>query len=249
MAQVLSFQGLLALGHGDVTTARACLEESLALARSSRNLLSEAFVLNHLGDATAMSGDLEAAPAHYERSLLAFKTLNDPWGMGLAINSLAGVAWFSGDHEKACALYTQSVALARQAGDRWIVVRPLLGLLDASWHQGDYAQAKSLAIESLTLCRELGAKSGLLLSLSGAAGLFTACGHPAIAAQLLGAGDALSDRIGFVSYAIDRMRHDRNLELTRSKLDETALQAAWVIGQAMTPDLAVDYALEEMDRL
>ena len=249
LAQTLVFEGLLALGWGSFAAARTWLEESLSVARAACERWTEAFVLNNLGDATAMSGDLTGARSLYEASQTVFTDLDDAWGIGLALSSLAGVAWYQGDYDLAHRLYAQSTELARQVGDRWTLVRPLLGLLDTAWHRGDLAQAKSLAVEALTLCRELGAMSGLLIALGGAAGLFTARGRPDIAARLFGAGDALGDKIGFASYAIDRLRNDRNLAATQVQLDEAAFKAAWAAGQTMTPVDAIDYALREVERV
>ncbi|HLF25714.1 MAG TPA: DUF4062 domain-containing protein [Anaerolineae bacterium] len=249
LAQMLMFRGLWQLSAGNLTAARDQLEESLRMLHTVGEKWLEAFGLDLLGDAIAMSGDLAEARSRYEQSLTIFKALNDTWGIGLALNSLAGIAWFQDDHGRACELYSQSVALAREVGDRWTVVRPLLGLLDASWHQGDFSQAKALAVETLTLCRDLGALSGLLLSLGGAAGLFTARNRPDVAARLLGASDALGDRIGFVTFALDRLRTERNLAEARARLEEAAFKAAWVEGQALTPDQAIDYALREVERV
>ena len=248
LAQTVAFQGLVALGRGDFKTACARLEEGVTIARAAGDTWVEAFALNNLGDAIASSGELEEARSLYTRSEAVFKALGDPWGQRFAMNNLAAIAWYQGDHETAHRLYTQCVALAHEVGDRWSLVRPLLGLLDAAWQQGDFAQAKALAVEAMTLCRDLGAKAGLLLSLGGVAGLFTARGRPDVAARLLGAAAALSAAIEFAAYALDRPRFMRSVEAARAQLDDVKFAAAWDQGWLMMPDQAIDYALTEIER-
>ena len=249
LGQTMSFYGLFAMSRGEFAAARARLDQALELSRAAHHDWMIALTLNNLGDASAISGDLAEARSLYEQSLHGFRALGDSWGVALALNSLAGLTWIQEDYARAKELYAQSVELARDSGDRWTVVRPLLGLLESLWHLGDLEQAKSLACEALSRCRELGAMSGLLIALGSVAGLCVARGCPDIAVRLLGAGDALSGRLNYVSYAIDRMRIDRNLEATRAAMDEATFNAGWADGQALTPEQAVDYALREVTGL
>jgi hypothetical protein len=67
--------------------------------------------------------------------------------------------------------------------------------------------------------------------------------QPRRAAWLFGAAEAARERIGAPLPPGDRPLYDRHLARARADLDETAFDAAWAEGRAMTLDEAVAYAL------
>ena len=62
----------------------------------------------------------------------------------------------------------------------------------------------------------------------------------------MGAEEALREAIGLPVTQFDRVHCDYEgyLAAARSQLDETAWEAAWSEGRAMTPEQAIEYALE-----
>src|SRR5215203_5252634 len=65
--------------------------------------------------------------------------------------------------------------------------------------------------------------------------------------RLLGASQALLEAAGapLYAYARDRDLYERWIKELRSRLGETAFGAAWAEGQAMSPEHAIEYALEQ----
>lgn len=75
---------------------------------------------------------------------------------------------------------------------------------------------------------------------NGLAGVATAQGRPKRAAQLFGAVEALSEKMGVeVSWSAWRTLNERDLATTRGKLGEETFEAAWAEGRAMTFEQAV----------
>jgi hypothetical protein len=66
------------------------------------------------------------------------------------------------------------------------------------------------------------------------------------AAGLYGAAEAAFSSLGtsFHAFGMDPASHRRSRALARSKLSEESWTASWAEGRAMTPERAVEYALE-----
>jgi hypothetical protein len=68
-------------------------------------------------------------------------------------------------------------------------------------------------------------------------------GQPDRAARLLGAVEYLSRQTLYVAYGLDRARYERTLEWARSYLDEATWNVAFSVGQTLTLEQAVTFAL------
>jgi DNA-binding CsgD family transcriptional regulator len=72
--------------------------------------------------------------------------------------------------------------------------------------------------------------------------LGTKSGQHLSAARLLGASDALRQRIGVVRFKIYDADYDANVTSLRNSLGETAFDTAWAEGAALSPEEALAYA-------
>jgi len=164
-AKALNGAGNLASSQGDFPTARALLEEGLALRRELGDTSGVATSLNNLGNIAFSLDDYPAARALFAESLALQRELGNPWGTAAALSNLGLVALDQGDYPAAQALFSESLTLQRELGDTWSVATTLgnLGLV-AAW-QGDNTAARPLQEESLALRRELGDRAGTALAL------------------------------------------------------------------------------------
>jgi len=64
------------------------------------------------------------------------------------------------------------------------------------------------------------------------------------AALLYGAAELLRDRLGAPILSFQQVSYERGLTLLRTKLNSAILMTAWAEGRLMTPNQAIDYALE-----
>jgi DNA-binding SARP family transcriptional activator len=71
--------------------------------------------------------------------------------------------------------------------------------------------------------------------------------NPIQAARLWGAAEALRERMGmsFSHFDLAASGYEQHLAAVRSALDEASFEAAWAEGRAMSPEQAIEYALEE----
>ena len=65
--------------------------------------------------------------------------------------------------------------------------------------------------------------------------------------RLWGAAEALREQMGmsFSDYDLAQSGYEQDLAAVRSALDEASFDTAWAEGRAMSPEQAIEYALEE----
>jgi predicted ATPase len=172
-ARGLSTAGGLTLFHGELETARALYEESLAIWRRLEDWGGIAAALRRLGWMSLGEVDLPTARARVEESLALCREAGDSSGIASALPLLAEICRGEGDHTTARALAEESLALARARGDRRGIMGGLESLGCAAMEQGDVATARRALEESLAVARELGHRRGIAQAL-------TSLGHLAL---------------------------------------------------------------------
>lgn len=75
------------------------------------------------------------------------------------------------------------------------------------------------------------------------AGVALAVGQPQRAARLLSAAEIIRQAGGYASEGVDQTQVDQNLAATRAALDDAAFDKAWTLGEAMSAEEAIEYAL------
>ena len=99
--------------------------------------------------------------------------------------------------------------------------------------------------EALAMSQRAGRKASLINALEGMASLAGARGEAPLAARLWGAAERAREVTGIALPPGDRALHEPRLAAARSRLGETAWEVALTEGQAMSLDLAAEYALSK----
>jgi tetratricopeptide (TPR) repeat protein len=163
--------------------------------------------------------------------------------MSRAYNSLGLLALRQARYGDARALFEQGLALDTALGDSGnsAIACGNIGL--AAVGLGRYDEARALLSESLLFYQDNDAIWGIIDCLGGLAGVLAAQGHPAVAAQILGACQASSEQtrsnvLPETPLTIEIM------EIVRSQLDAETFESAWQTGRLLPLDAAVAAALE-----
>ena len=146
-------------------------------------------------------------------------------------------------------MYAESADIAREFGEQGslAVAFGFLGILAV--RPGDYAAARLCFTEIFAIWREERVKlvpANIAWAMEGLAAVAAKQGDARAAARLFGAAEALSESINYspTQDQPNRARRDRNLAIVRASFeDETALQAAWAEGRALTMEQAIEAAL------
>lgn len=96
------------------------------------------------------------------------------------------------------------------------------------------------------MLRELQDKEGIFYCLLGMAGVAGSRGQPARVARLWGAAEALGEAFAKSILLMYRRSYDNDTRIAsaRSQVNEEAWAQAWAEGRAITPEQAIEYALE-----
>jgi predicted ATPase/class 3 adenylate cyclase len=156
-AKGLSAAGTLAFGQGELNAARALLEESAALARTTGEQMTLAKALSMLGYVEVWLGDGEAAEAVLEEALQCAHTTDDK-RMIAAIKAIQSTqaARLLGDFSAAWTHAEESVRLSRELGNPWDSAISIFGLGTMATFQENYDLALAYFEEGEMLFRQLG---------------------------------------------------------------------------------------------
>jgi DNA-binding CsgD family transcriptional regulator len=246
MAKALNGAGYIALFQGEYEAAKSYFGRSLALHRRLDDKEGIASSLIYLGFVAVLSQrDLDSIPALYEEAASLGPEVRDPRVAGnlLIFSALAAIS--QGYFERAAVLSEEGLVLFRGIRDVQGIGHSLnnLGLNAVILH--DFDGASGFLRENLRVAREADYKLAIQYSLFGLGMVAAAGGHPARAARLWGAEEAMREAFGIKITPLARSttNYEGYLATARSGLDEPTFAAAWSEGRAMTTEEAVEYAL------
>ena len=191
-------------------------------------------------------GEADGADAPLQRGLSMFRELDDGWGVANALLGLAQAAMARGDGAAAASLLSEAESLSRAAGDWFTLSANLSVQALASRLRGEDEQAADKLRECVDLAAGLRDAWTVVLGISGLAGVAASQDRPERAARLLGAVEALNEKMGVeVAWSAWRTLNRRDLSSARERLCPEAFEKARMEGRAMTLEVAVAEALTE----
>jgi transposase/tetratricopeptide (TPR) repeat protein len=243
MAGSLYLLGHLALSRGEEETAGRLFHEELAIERELGDPQGIAGALHSLGSVLRRQAAYEAASALYEESLAIQRGLGDQPGVATSLCSLGQVALSQGNLDAAKSLLEEALGLWRSLGARRGIAWATELLGEVAREQGELESASALLAESLKTRRELGDRTGVLVSVEALAKVASARDEPERATRLFGATASWRAARGTALPPNEQPDRDARLLALRKALGESAFDAAWCAGGALTEDEAIADAL------
>jgi predicted ATPase/DNA-binding SARP family transcriptional activator len=235
--------GRLAELQGDYPRARALLEECIAIQRELGNRWGLSLPLYYLGRVAFHQGDDRAAQSLWEETLAIDQEIFGRGGSVLV--GLGRLAAARGDYAVARAWYEEHLAHSEKTEYRVVLALASLALGDLACLEGDHATARTHYQQALAVQREQNDRSGIAASLEGLAAVNRAQGQPQRAVRLLGAAEALRERVGLLRPPREQAHYDLIVAAGHARLGAEAFAAAWAEGRALSLDQAVAYAMQE----
>jgi DNA-binding CsgD family transcriptional regulator len=234
--------GFLAHIQREPAIARALLEESLVLARSTENVWAEAWVLHVLGRVAYFDEDTASARALGRQSLRLAESVGDRHLIAWAFHLLGLTEHIDAHYDLADQLYERSVAIRRGLGyvEGIAIVQCLRGMI--AHRRGDTVAAQELYRESLRIDRTLGTSWRLGQTVALLAGL-TVKQQPDRAVRLMSAATAVFEHVQTPWVPLAEALVANDMHLARLALGEASLAAAQAQGQALSFDDALSEAL------
>lgn len=150
---------------GNLTPARAAIDEALSIFRDLDDKQGIAQSLNILGLIATEQADYASARAFHEQSLAISRELGNTWGIANSTHSLGLLAYYQSDLERAYALVQENVPRWREIGDKWGIAGSLRLLANICDDRQDFEQARQLYRECLEIYREMGNRWGIAWTL------------------------------------------------------------------------------------
>ena len=204
--------------------------------------------LSVIGTLAASPEELGRVRQLAEETLALSREAGSGFGVAASLYWLGIVAQALGKPDSAEAFFEQSLAAAREVGDRWAAAHPTARLGDLALRRGDYPRATAFYQEALIARRDLGDARSIPLCLDGLARVASAQNDPQRAARLLGAEEAMRERVGAIVPPMIQAEYDWAVTRTRDSLSETAFRTLWDEGRAMRMEEAIAYALDQPAR-
>jgi predicted ATPase/DNA-binding CsgD family transcriptional regulator len=227
----------------DFDSAKRFLTLALAVSREMGDQHHTAWSLMFLG--YVMVENMEEATPYAEAALSLFRELNYQPGIAQSLNVIGEIARFGGDFDRARRAYEECLAVSQQTGEARRLYMMFVNLAVLAQHDGEDERARYLSRQVIPLVHELSSKLDRAACLVFLAGILGSAGRPEPAARLLGASQAILERMGYFHPPVDKQEGDRISATVRAQIDEATFEAAWAEGRAMTLEQAVAYALDE----
>ena len=216
---------------GDYEEARRQIEESVAIQRRLDAPLKLSNALMSYGNLLIETGDFTTGRQVLEEGLTLAQAQG---GSGMGFYGNIGIALlYSGDYEQAERIFAKEVALNQQAGMKEWEAGGLYNLGRVALARADYDAAHFHFETSLTICGEMDYRPGLLYDFFGFSLLAAAQDQAPRAARLLGAHDALRERLGSRLFPAEQPDYDRQIAALRATLGREPFAAAYEAGRLL----------------
>jgi tetratricopeptide (TPR) repeat protein len=169
---------------------------------------------------------------------------NSPQVTGIGYLAMGVSERYMGHPETALELFQAGLALFRRLkyGSMETVILSELG--HTARQMGNLKQALETYRQTVRRWQEIGARPAIANQLECFAFVYGEQGQLERAARLLGAAEALREKINASMTDQERIEYDQALASLRSGLAKDGFHASWVSGRSMSMDQAIAYALE-----
>jgi predicted ATPase/DNA-binding CsgD family transcriptional regulator len=245
LAPALICASALAHLQDDTGRAQMLVEEAMAIFQRVGTPYNVATTHYVLAITAYMHGDSSRAEQHCQEALGYFRAEGNPYWVAEILLGLAHVAIDQGEHERAAAAYQESLELSQHLGSRPCAARAQSGLGFLARARGDPATAYRLFQESLAVWGEIDDVISIAICLEAIAGTICSLGGPFRAAQLLGAAEALRERLHSPIPRAALPTYQQTIAGIQSSLSMIQFATAWMEGRALSPAEAIALARED----
>ncbi len=251
-AKALVSLGMITLFQGANQEGEVFLTEGLTLCRDYGHLFHEARALIGLGGLATLRGNLDQGASYLQEALTTSHAVEDQRMAeimaGWALINLAVVARTRGDFTLAAEQLEEALDLVREAKYVTGTILALGDRGDLARDIGDHRRALGLYQEALGLARDNPGTREVRDVVEAVAIASIAIGQAEHGARLLGATEAMRERMG-LQYRVAETQAALEQAVTsaRSSLGDTTFTAAWSAGRELQSSQAVAEALQPID--
>jgi DNA-binding CsgD family transcriptional regulator len=218
--------------------------EAAAIAAAADDGWNVGWALGIRAAIAGLRGNMREAAELAGASVEVMRSIDHGWGVARAQLGLGDVARLRGDLHGAQLMYTDALGYLREIDARPEIARCLSGLGRTALDLGDIEAAREHLAESLRLSRDIGTHIGMARGLESSAALALREGDAERAVMLAAASVGLRATTGLPP--LPGTRATRYLaEAQDQDLDEGTAALLWARGLALSPQAAIDLAIEQ----
>ena len=229
---------------GERAMARALWTEDTAVLRKQNDCWGLSWSLAWMARGAREVGDFVMARPLYMESASLLREVGDEWTYAIVISHLGLIELALGNLASARTMVEMRLAIGRKLNSNLHISTSHLWLGEIAQQEGDLERAAEHYKESLRISRQFGDSSGKGVRLEGLAWVYGARGQWQRAVRLYAVAERLYERYNKLEMQDESSSLRRNIEKARAHLDDVTFTSAWVEGQALTFEEAIDEALE-----
>lgn len=219
----------------NITRATTLAEELLMQARELGNPPAIIDALYMMSYVTSLQENYTQGIPYAQEGLELARELGDKAASGRMLGNLGEIALAQGNFQDAAAFLEESLRLFREIGHKDNSAATLSALGDIRRRQGEVEQTVALYRESFQLAREVGNKINMGWNLAGLALVAEKAGQAEQAVRLFGLAEACFNPRAEMN-PVQLAEYEQGVEHVREELGQEAFAAAWLQGQAMSPE-------------
>lgn len=178
-----------------------------------------------------------------EQGVTLFRQLGDRTCLGLTISVLARHVLGGDDAAHAEEIIQEAMKVLHEVGE----ISSQIGAFDVAGRvaltQGDLSEAQKYFREGISHLKDAKEVSQLPSLLEGLANALARSSQTQNAILLLGAAEALRERIHLARMQFEAAEYDALLSMLRAEMDESSFATTWKDGRAMTTEQAIELAI------
>jgi predicted ATPase/DNA-binding SARP family transcriptional activator len=241
-AAALLTAGALAAMQMENAAGRRWLEESLRLWREFGDARQASYAQLYLA-ATLFDVDLDAAITMLHAARSRFRSLGEAFGESIVLTALGVAMQSKGDLDGATARLEEAVGIARDLGIEHNTALPLQFLASSLSRRGELARPVALIKEALAALQRDPEYLYLSRALWALPAVLLRHGSSPEVVRLLGASEALRERIGAVLAGFDIDAYNEAVTAARAAVSADCFALAWAEGRSLDPQQAIELAL------
>jgi tetratricopeptide (TPR) repeat protein len=192
-----------------------------------------------------VKGDLARANEMRERSEELMKSQGSQWTYGITMYSSGSFYVMQKQFDKAREKFKIAMQAMQETRSYRNVIMIKSDLAHVLRYEGDYHQAIPVYHETIKEWQRMGHRAAVAHQLECLAFIARALEQAEKATKLLGAAEALRQRIEIDMTPIEREGYEKEVADLRANMDEKEFSSLWAEGRSMTMDEAINLALSE----
>jgi predicted ATPase/class 3 adenylate cyclase len=245
VARALSYCCAGRLSVGDIEGVETWSREALQCARESDDTFALGLSLGVTSEYLMITGkDPEMAQEYASQSIKILKEHGQQWAYAIILLVMGMVAKYKGDLKFSRESLGNILPLFREMGDiqRVNMIQSELGHMER--YEGNFDKAEQVYRETILVWQKIGHRAAVANQLESLAFIASAHAQGERAVRLLGAAEALREKINIQMSQFERIEYDKQITELRNSMDEKAFSNLWSEGRLMTMEQAVQFALD-----